>query len=212
MQCCNYAVNISTNDDIQLYSYSYVAVLSSVVAIRVSGNFLRNEIHQNIESVLKSGNACYHSVQNLLSFSLLYKNLKIEIYRIIILPVVSYGCDTWSLTLREESRSRVFGNGVLRRVFGTKRNKVTKEWRKLHNEEFYDLYSPNIFRVINSSRMRVARTVESRSVDRVLVRKPEGKRPFRRPRRRWQDNIKMDLHEVGCGVMDRIELAHDRVR
>ena len=85
-------------------------------------------------SRLQSGNACYHSVQNLLSSSLLPKNLKIKIYRTIILPVVLYGCETWSLTLREERRLRVFENRVLRKLFGPKRDEVTGEWRKLHNE------------------------------------------------------------------------------
>jgi len=83
-----------------------------------------------------------------LSSSLLSKNLKIKIYRNIILPVVLYGCETWSLTLREERRMRVFENRVLRRIFGPKRDEVTREWRKLHNEELNDLYSPNIVRVI----------------------------------------------------------------
>ena len=87
---------------------------------------------------LKSGNACYYSVQNLLSSRLLSKNLKIKIYRTIILPVVLYGCETWSLTLREERKLRVFENRVLRRVFGPKRDEVTGEWRKLHNEELRD--------------------------------------------------------------------------
>ena len=85
--------------------------------------------------------ACYHSVQNPLSSRLLPKNLKIKIYRTIILPVVLYGCETWSLTLREERKLRVSENKVLRRVFGPKRNEVTGEWRKLHNEELNDLYS-----------------------------------------------------------------------
>ena len=88
-------------------------------------------------------------MQNLLSSSLLSKNLKIKIYRTIILPVVLYGCETWSLTLREEHRLRLFENRVLRRIFGRKRDGVTGEWRKFHNEELNDLYcSPNIVRVI----------------------------------------------------------------
>jgi len=117
----------------------------------------QNSIQEEIKSRLKSGNACCHSVQNLLSSSLLSKNLKIKIYRIIILPGVLYGCETWSLTLREERRLRVFENRVLRRIFGPKRFEVTREGRKLHNEELNDLYSsPNIFRVVKSRRMRLA--------------------------------------------------------
>ena len=136
---------------------------------------------------------------------------------LIILPVVLYGCETWSLTLREERRLRVFENRVLRRIFGPRRDEVTGEWRKLHNEELNDLYcSPNTVRVIKSRRMRwmghTARMGERRGVYGVLVGKPEGKRPLGRPRRRWEDNIKMDLQEVGCGGVDWIELAEDRDR
>ena len=125
-----------------------------------------------------------------MSSRLLSKNLKIKIYRSIILPVVLYVCETWSLILREERKLRVFENMVLRRIFGPRRNEVTGEWRRLHNEELNDLYcSPNIVRVIKSRRMRwagnVARMGEERGVYRVLVGKPEGKRPLGRPRRRW---------------------------
>jgi len=120
----------------------------------------QNSIQEEIKNILKSGNACYHSVQNLLSSSLLSKNLKIKIYRNIILPIVLYGCGTWSLILREESRLKVFENRVLRRIFGPKRDEVTGEWRKLHNEELNYLYcSPIIFRVIKSRRMRWAEHV-----------------------------------------------------
>ena len=128
-----------------------------------------------------------------------------------------YECETWSLALREERRLRVFENRMLRRIFGPKRDEVTGEWGKLHNEELNDLYSsPNIVRVVNSRRMRwagnVARMGEERGVCRVFVGKPEGKRPLGRPRRRWDNDIKMDLHEVGYGVMDWTELAQDRDR
>ena len=136
-----------------------------------------------------------------MSSSLLSKKLKIKIYRTIILPVVLYGCETWSLTLREVRRLRVFENRVLRRIFGPKRDEETGEWRKLHNEELSDLYSStNTVRVIKSRRMRwaghVARMGERRAAYRVLVGKPEGKRPLGRPRHRWEENIKMDLQEV----------------
>jgi hypothetical protein len=102
----------------------------------------------------------------------------------------------------------VFENRVLRRVFGPKRDKVTEKWRKLHNEELNDLYSlPNVVRVVKSRRMRwaghVAYMGEDRGVHRVLVAKTEGKRPLGRPRRRWEDNIKMDLQEVGGVVGTR---------
>ena len=114
----------------------------------------QNSIQEEIKSILKLGNACYYSVQYLLSSRLLSKNLKIKIYRTIILPVVLYGCETWSLTLREERRLRVFENRVLRRVFGSKKDDVAGEWRKLHNEDLRDLYSlPNIVRVVKSRRM-----------------------------------------------------------
>ena len=112
-----------------------------------------NSIAEEIKNRLRSGNACYHSVQNLLSSRLLSKNLKIKIYRTIILPVFFlYGYETWSLTLREERKLRVFENMVLRRIFGPRRDEVTGEWRRLHNEELNDLCSsPNIVRVIKSS-------------------------------------------------------------
>jgi len=111
----------------------------------------KNSITEEIKSRLRSGNACYHSVQNLLSSRLLSKNLKIKIYRTVILPVVLYGCETWSLSLREERKLRVFENMVLRRIFGRRRDEVTEEWRRLHNEELNDLYSsPNIVWVIKS--------------------------------------------------------------
>jgi hypothetical protein len=137
-----------------------------------------------------------------LSSRLLSKNLKIRIYKTIILPVVLYGCETLSLTLKEEHRLRVFENRVLKRIFGPKRDEVTGEWRKLYNKEHHDLYSsPSVIRIIKSRRMRwagnVARMGEKRNAYRLLVGKPEGKRPLGRPRRWWVDNIRMDLGEVG---------------
>jgi hypothetical protein len=127
--------------------------------------------------------------------------------RTIISPVVLYGCETWSLTFREKRRLRVFENRVLRRLFGTKRDKVRGEWRKLHNEGLHDLYSsPNIMRVIKSRIMRWAGHVvwmaERRGMYRFLVGKLEGKRPLGRPRHRWKNNIKMDLQELECWGMD----------
>jgi len=121
------------------------------------------------------------------------------------------------VTLREERKLRVFENMVLRRMFGPRRDEVTGEWMRLHNEELNDLYSsPNIVRVIKSRRMRwaghVARMREERGAYRVLVEKPEVKRPMGRPKSRWVDNIRMNLQEVECGYMDWIGLAQDRDR
>jgi hypothetical protein len=132
--------------------------------------------------------------------------------RTTILPVVLYGCETWPLTLREKHRLRVFENSVLRRIFGPKRDEVTGEWRKLHDEELHSLYSsPDIIRQVKSRRMRwagyVARMGEERKVYKVWVGKPEG-----RPMRRWEDGIRMDLREIGLGSVDWIRLAQDRHR
>jgi hypothetical protein len=131
--------------------------------------------------------------------------------------VVLYGCETWSLTLRKEHRLRVFENRVLRRIFGPERDEVTGCWRKLHNEELRGLYSsPGIVRVIKARRMRwaghVARMREVRGAYNILVGKPEGRRPLGRPRRRWEDNIRMDIREIGFGDVDWIHWAQDRDR
>jgi hypothetical protein len=131
----------------------------------------------------------------------------------IILPEVLYGCKTWSLTLREEHRLRVFENRVLRRIFGPKRDEVTANLRKLHNEELYNLYSSlNIIKMIKS-RMSGAEHVaqmEKRNAHSILVGKPEGQRPLGRPRCRWVGNIKIDLRETGWVDVDWINLAQDR--
>jgi hypothetical protein len=144
------------------------------------------------------------------------KNLRIKTYETVISPVVLYECETWSLTLREERRLRVSENRVLRRIFGPKREE-DGSWRKLHNDELHSLYSsPNIVRVIKSRRMRwvghVARMEEGRGVYRVLVGRPEGKRPLGRPRRRLEDNIKIDLRVIWFDGANWIRLAQDRVQ
>jgi len=161
----------------------------------------QNTIKEEMKSRMKSGSACYHSVQNLLSSSLLYKNLKIKIYRTIILLDVLYGRETLLFILREECKLGVFENSALRRIFGPRRDKVIGKWRKLHNEELCDLYSsPNIVQMIKSRRIKlvghVARMGERRGIYKVFVGKAEGKRPLGRPRHRWDDNIKIDLQEL----------------
>jgi hypothetical protein len=186
-----------------------------VAAFKYLGTTLtnQNDIHDEIKSRLNLGTACYYSVQNLLSSRLISKNLKIKIHKTVTLPDVLYGCETWSL---EEHRLRVFENRVLRRIFGPKR-KEDGSWRKLHNDELHSLYSSlNIVRVIKSRRMRwaghEARMGEERGVYRVLVGRSEGKKPLGRPRRRWEDNIKMDLRETGIDGSNWIQLAQDRVQ
>jgi hypothetical protein len=153
---------------------------------------------EEIKSRLKEGNACYHSVQNLLSSSLLFNiqkyTVKIKIYISIILMIVSYGCETWSLTLWEEGSLKVLENRVLKRVFGPKSDDVTGEWKKVRNEELSDLYSsPNVIREIKSRRMiwsrHVARMGERRGAYRFLVGKLEGKRQLGSSSCRWEDNI-----------------------
>jgi hypothetical protein len=176
----------------------------------------QNDIRDEIKSRLNSGNACYYSVQNLLSSRLISKNLRIKIYKTVILPVVLYGCETWSLTLTVEHGLRIFENRVLRKIFEPKREE-DGSWRKLHNDELHSLYSsPNIVRVIRSRRMRwaahLARMGKGKDVYGGLVGRPEGRRPLGRPRRRWEDNIKMDLREIGIDGVNWIQLAHDRIQ
>jgi hypothetical protein len=138
-------------------------------------------------------------------------------YKTIISPVVLYGFETLSLTLREGHRLRLFENRVLRRIFGPKRDVVIGGWRKLHNEELHGLYSsPSIVRMIKARRMRwaghVARMGELRFAYSILVGRHEGRRPLGRPRRRWEDNIKMNLREIVFEDVDCIHLAPDRDR
>jgi hypothetical protein len=142
--------------------------------------------------------------------------VKVRIYKTIILPVVLYGCETWSLTVREEHKLRVFESRVLR-ISGPKKDGVTGGWRKPYNEELHNFYtSTSIIRIVKSRRMwwagHVARIGEKRNVYRLVVGKPEGKRPLGRPRSRWIDNFKMDLLEIGVTVVDWIGLAQVRYR
>jgi hypothetical protein len=131
------------------------------------------------------------------------KNVKVKIYKTIILPHVLHGCETWSLTLREEHRLMVFENRIVRRIFGPKTDEITAEWRKLHNEELHILYSsPNVIRQIKSRRMRWAGHVARMGEESVqgLLGKPEGKRPLRRPRRRCDDWFRVARLVWGCRV------------
>jgi hypothetical protein len=173
----------------------------------------QNFIQEEIKRKLNSGTPGYHSVQNLLSSRLLSKNVKVRIYNTIILPVVLYGCETWSLTLREEHKLRVFQSKVLRRIFGLKRDGVTEGRRKLHKEELHNFYSwPSVIRIIKLRRIRwtghTVRMGEKRTMYRLLVGKPEGmrrlgrsrnkgKRPLLRPGHRVVDKIETDLVEIG---------------
>jgi len=176
---------------------------------------LGNSIQEEIKNSLRSGNACYHSVQNLLSSSLLFKNIKFKIYNTIILSVVWYGCETWSLTMSGGHILEIFENRALRRIFGPMRDEVTVEWRKLHNEEQSDLYcSPNIIQVIKMRRMKwaghVARRMEKRGAYRVLVGKSAGKSHLEDPGLDGRIILRWIFSKWGCGDMDWIDLAQDR--
>jgi hypothetical protein len=145
--------------------------------------------------------------------SVLSINVKTRIYKTVILPVILWGCENWSLALRKKHRPRVFENRVLRRIFGQKEDEVIGGSRKQHNEELHNLYGlPSIIRMIQSRKMRGAGHVACMGEKRnwILMGKLEGKRPLGRPRRMWKDNIRMDLRDIGWGCMDWIELAQDR--
>jgi hypothetical protein len=147
----------------------------------------QNCMHEQIKSFVNSGYACYHSVQSLLSSRLLSRNLKVTTHKTTVLPVVLYGCETLSLTFREQHRLRVFETRVLRRKFGPKNYKVMGKWRKLRSGELHNLYSsPDIIRRIKSSRIicvgHMARMGEERKLCMFSVGKPEGKCPLRKPR------------------------------
>ena len=149
----------------------------------------QNSIHEEIKCKLHSGNACYFLVQNLLSSCLLSKNIKVQVYRTIILPFVLYGCDSWSPTVSEEHRLRVFRNRVVRKIFGPMRDEVTGS-REDDMMRHFMIYSPNIW-VIKSRRMwwvgYTAHMGKRRCAYRILVGRPEGRRPLGRPRLRWWD-------------------------
>jgi hypothetical protein len=192
--------NAGQNHDIKVANRSF----ENVAQFKYFGTTItdQNLIQEEIKRRLNSDNACYHSVQNFLYSHLLSKTVKIRIHKSIILHVALYGCETWSLTLREQYRLRVLENRMLRRIFGPKRDEVTGDWRKLHNGELHNLYSsPNIIRMRWTG--HVARIGAKRNAYRILVGKPEGKRPLGRPRRSWDDNIKTDLRDrIGWYALD----------
>jgi hypothetical protein len=151
----SHSQNIGQKRSIKIGNRSF----EGVAKFRYLGTTLidQNCVYKEIKSRLKSGNACYHAIQSLLSSCLLSRNLKVKIYKTMILPVVLYWHETWSLALTEEHRLRMFENSVLRRIFGPKRDEVTGEWRKLHSGELHNLYSsPGIIRQIKSRGLRWA--------------------------------------------------------
>jgi hypothetical protein len=203
--------NSGQNQNIRMANESF----ENVVEFKYLGMTLtnQNDIHDKIESRLNSGNASYYSVQNLLPSRLISRNLKIKTYKTVILPVVLYGCETWCITLGEEHRLRFFENRMLRKILGPKREE-DGSWRKLHNNELHNLYSsPNIVREDEvGGTCGTHGRGEGRDVYRVLIGKPQGKRPLGRLRRRWEDNMKKDLREIWIDGANWIRLAQNRVQ
>jgi hypothetical protein len=156
----SFGLYLSITEGMFLYHWSMHNIFKFLaLTFKYLGTTLTDQtsIQEEIKRRLNSGNVFYHSAQNLSSSCLLSKYIKIRIYRTIILPVVLCGCESWSLTLREEHRLRVFENRFLRRIFGSKRDEVTRGWRKLHNDELHNLYSsPGIIRMIMPRTMRMA--------------------------------------------------------
>ena len=160
----------------------------------------QNSVQDEVKYKLKAGNLCYYSVQTILSSRLLSKNLKIKVYKTIILPVVLFGCEAWSLTLREERRLRgIWKQDPEANIWA--QEGCEGEWRRFHNEELHNLYrSPNILRVIKLRWLRSAGYIakmDDRSAFKMLTGSPTGKIPLGRPKRNWEDNIRMDLKGTG---------------
>jgi len=174
----------------------------------------KNEVTEEIKSRLVSGNACFYSVQKLLTSRLISRKLKLKIYRTAILPD---GCESWSTTLADEHKLRVFESKVLRKIYGPKRDEMTGEWRRLHNEEQQGLYdSPDVVKIMKSRRLRwaghVARMGKKRRLYSILVGRPDGRRPLGRPIHRREDNIRRDLREVGVRDENWLDIAQDRIQ
>jgi hypothetical protein len=171
----------------------------------------QNCMHEEIKSKGNSRNPCYHSVHSLLFSRLLSRNVKVKICKTIILPVVLCGCETWSLSLREEFSLRVSENRVLRRMFGPKRDEVTREWRKLHNGELHNLYSsPDIIREIKLGRIRCGTHGREEKIIQSFGGETRRKQTTRKIKAYMKDRIKMDLREIGWEGVEWIHLAQDR--
>ncbi|KAJ4446560.1 hypothetical protein ANN_13257 [Periplaneta americana] len=161
--------NIVRNGNIKIGDFSFEEVEKFKYLGATVTNI--NDTREEIKRRINMGNAYYYSVQKLLSSSLLSKNVKVRIYKTVILPVVLYGCETWTLTLREKQRLRVFENKVLRKIFGAKRDEVTGDWRKLYNAELHALYSsPDIIRNIKSRRLRWADGIQKPTISYAMVK------------------------------------------